>query len=265
MAATIENKLKSLANDYYISKDSNEKIKIENSLTNIKSKLKKEFKEDIVDIEVFGSYVRKTNLPRHYDEKSDIDLMVIFNHNNINVNPSTYRKHLHDFVQKYYGNSISYKSQPAVVLELDFIKYDMVPAYKEESWLFSTNTYIPQSNTDWMKTSPHEFSKELDEINEKYEFNVKRIIRLLKAWNAKCGYPIESFELEKEIADFNFSNETLESGFLYAIDELSSSRYSNSAEEKIESLQYNAEKVKDALDDNDATAALKWLGRILPI
>ena len=267
MTASIENKLKSLANDYYISKDSNEKTKIETSLANIKTKLKKEFGDDLIKTVEFGSYVRKTNLPRSYDDKSDIDLMVVFNHDDIDVTPKTYRKYLHNFAEKYYSDSISYKSLPTVVLELNFLKYDLVPAYQaEEGFLYTTlETYIPESDTEWMKTDPHGFTKKLDEVNANFDYNVKRIIRLLKAWNAKSSYPIESYGLEKEIAGFNFSGETLESGFFYAIDKLSTSRDSNSAEEKIESLQYNAEKVKDALDDNDATAALKWLGRILPI
>ncbi len=265
--ASIEKDLKNLANEYYISKDSAEKVKIERSLTNIKSQLKKEFSNDIVAIEEFGSYVRKTNLPRAYDEKSDIDLMIVFNHKRLKWNPSTYRKHLLDFTDRYFPNSISYKSAPTVVLELNHIKYDLVPAFQRDEGFFTTSMvmYIPETDTTWMETDPHNFSKKLDKVNEGYDYNVKRIIRLLKAWNVKVGYPLESYSLEREIANMSFSGDNIESGFFHAIDQLSTSWKSNTASRKIEALQSNAEKVEDALDGDDIRSAMRWLGHILPL
>jgi len=263
---SIENYLKKLANEYYISKDSTEKNKIEKSLKNIKSKLSQEFGDDIIAIVEFGSYVRKTNLPRDFDEKSDIDLMIVFNHNRLKWNPSTYRKHLLEFTGIHFSNSISYKSSPTVVLELNYLKYDLVPAFQRDEGWFTTSMvmYIPENDTEWMETDPHGFSKKLDRVNEGYGYNVKRIIRLLKAWNSKAGYPITSYFLEKEIADMNFSGDNLEEGFFYAIKKLSSYRSSNSASKKIESLKTNSEKVKDCLRNNDIDAAKSWLHRILP-
>lgn len=264
--ASIEKDLKTLANDYYISKDSTEKTKIENSLRNIKTKLKQDFGDDIISIVEFGSYVRKTNLPRAFDEKSDIDLMIVFNHKRLKWNPSTYRKHLLAFTDKYFSNSISYKSAPTVVLELNHIKYDLVPAFQRDEGFFTTSMvmYIPETDTDWMETDPHGFSVDLDQVNKDYDYNVKRIIRLLKAWNAKVGYPAESYELEKEIADMDFSEDNLEDGFFYAIDKLSKRGYSTSATRKIEALKSNAEKILDALHDEDVKLAKRWLSHILP-
>ncbi len=265
--ASIEKDLKKFANEFYISKDSTEKTKIEISLKNIKAKLKQDFSTDIIAIEEFGSYVRKTNLPRVYDEKSDIDLMIVFNHKRLKWNPSTYRKHLLDFTDKYFPNSISYKSAPTVVLELNHIKYDLVPAFQRDEGFFTTSMvmYIPETDTSWMETDPHRFSKKLDKVNEGYDYNVKRIIRLLKAWNVKAGYPLQSYSLEREIANMSFSGDNIESGFFYAIDQLSTNRYSNSAVKKIEALQSNAEKVEDALDNDDIRSAMRWLGHILPL
>jgi predicted nucleotidyltransferase len=265
--ASIEKTLKSLANDYYISKDSTEKTKITASLNNIKAKLKQEFGNDIIVIVEFGSFVRKTNLPRLYDEKSDIDLMIVFNHDRLKWNPSTYRKHLLKFTDTYFPNSISYKSSPTVVLELNHIKYDLVPAHQRDEGWFTTSMvmYIPESDTEWMETDPHGFSKKLDSVNENYDYNVKRIIRLLKAWNAKVGYPLESYSLEKEIAKMNFSGDNIEEGFFYAIENLSTYRDSSSEERKIKALQDNAEKVQDALEDDNIKTAMRWLGHILPL
>ena len=265
--ASIEKNLKSLANDFYISKDSTEKIKIEASLKNIKSKVKQKFGNSIIDIVEFGSYVRKTNLPRTYDEKSDIDLMIVFNHDRLNWTPATYRKYLLQFTDEYFRNSISYKSSPTVVLELNYIKYDLVPAFQRDEGWFTTSMvmYIPKSDTDWLETDPHSFSEKLKEVNENYNFNVKRIIRLLKAWNAKVGYPYESFTLEKKIAKMSFSGDNLEEGFFYAIDNLAIDSYSTSAEKKLNALKDNAERVEDALHDEDMKTALRWLGHILPL
>lgn len=266
MNASIEKTLKALANDYYISKDSTEKTKIEASLKNIKSKLKQEFGDDIIAIVEFGSYNRKTNLPRAFDEQSDIDLMIVFNHDRLRWNPSTYRKHLLKFTETYFPKSISYKSSPTVVLELNYIKYDLVPAFqKEGNWFRDSVMYIPENDAEWMETDPHGFSEELEEVNAKYGYNVKRVIRLLKAWNAKIGYPVQSYDLEMEIADMDFSDDNLEEAFFYAIDNLSTDGYSDKVAQKIEALQSNADKVRDALDDDDLRRANTVLARILPL
>lgn len=264
---TIEQDLKDYAQEFYISKNSSEKPKIEASLNNIKKKLELEFGDRINSIEIFGSYKRKTILPRYYDPRSDIDLLIIFDHDNINVNPSTYRKHLHDFAEQYYPNSISYKSKPSVVIELNHINYDLVPAHiREEGFLFtSEEIYIPKNDTDWMHTDVHGFSEKLEEKNEKYDYNVKRIIRLLKAWNAKVNYPIGSYSLERIIADMNFSGDNIEQGFFYAIEQLPESWTTDKAEEKVEALKENAENLLEALEDEDRVAIRKYLRKILPI
>ena len=267
MAISIEEKLKELAQKYYISVKSSEQPKIKASLESIKKKLITDFGDRIVSIEVFGSYERKTILPRNYDRKSDVDLLIVFDHENINVNPSTYRKHLHDFAESFYPNSISYKSKPSVVLELNHINYDLVPAYRKDTgWFFENiRTYIPYSDTEWMETDIEGFSEKLEDVNKRYDYNVKRIIRLLKAWNAKVNYPIKSYSLEREIASMNFSGDDIEDGFFYAIDNLSDDRKTSIAEEKVETLKENAEYLKEALDDEDEEDVRKYLKRILPI
>lgn len=197
---TIEKELLQYAQMFYISKNSSEKPKIDASLGNIKDKLEQEFGDRILAVEVFGSFKRKTILPREYDSRSDIDLLVVFDHENIDYNPSTYRKHLHEFAENHYPNSISYKSQPAVVIELNHINYDLVPGYTEEEGFFdiTDEVYIPLSDTEWQHTDIHGFSEKLEEKNEEHDYIVKRIIRLLKAWNAKVGHPIHRTNLSRK-------------------------------------------------------------------
>lgn len=264
---TIEKELQQFAQDFYISKNSPEKPKIEASLDNIINKLELEFGDRILSVEVFGSYKRKTILPRQFDNRSDIDLLVVFDHENINVNPSTYRKHLLEFAEEHYPNSISYKSQPSVVLELNHINYDLVPTFTQEEGFFNITdeVYIPLSDTEWQHTDIDGFSQELEERNQEYNYIVKRIIRLLKAWNAMAGHPFESYDLEQQIANMDFTNDDIESGFFYAIENLSADDYSDFTARKVESLQDNAERVLDALEDDDINSAMRWLGHILPI
>jgi len=266
MALSINGELTRLANEYYISNDSTEGKSIVSSLGFLTTKLKTHFGSDLKEILEFGSYKRDTILPRKYDDKSDVDLMLIFNHKAINVNPSTYRKHLHDFCDKYYANSTVYKSKPTVVLELVKIKYDLVPAYQSESiWSNSLITYIPQADTQWMTTDPHGFNKTLTDKNSNNSSLIKPLIRLMKAWNAKAGYPIESFALEKEIVAMGYFCNTLEDYFFYFINNMTKYRDTTTASSKVVSLKENAEKVRQALRSENSSQARTWLAHILPI
>lgn len=68
--------LQSLASSLVLS--TSEKDSITTSVNTIKSRLDGYF-SDVVEKKVFGSYFRETILPRKVDEKSDVDIMVVFN------------------------------------------------------------------------------------------------------------------------------------------------------------------------------------------
>lgn len=269
MALSINGKLLQLTNEYYINHGSTEAIKIDASVERVKSKLRAHFGTRIKNVIEFGSYKRDTILPRKYDQYSDVDLMVIFNHESINVKPATYRSYLVDFAEKQYSRSEVYRSSPTVTLELDHIKYDLVPAYEQGSLFFSTQKtiYIPQSDSSWMITDPNGFNSELTRVNIASNSNIKKVIRLLKAWNAKARYPISSFQLEQEIVRRSyFFCISLEDYFFVAINGLSSFRYGNvGASQKINSLKENAARIKSNLQANNLLSATLWLGHILPL
>ena len=266
MKAAINSTLTDLASKYYISANSTEAQNIETSLSKLKSNLKLYFGSDIKSISEFGSYKRDTILPRNYDENSDVDLMIMFDHKNIQVNPSTYRKRLHEFGEKYYPKSEIYKAKPTVVLELTKIKYDLVPAYQENNWLGTLTTYIPQSDTEWMTTDPNGFNQTLTDKNKNNYSLIKPLIRLLKAWNAKVGYPLESFKLEKEVVgNTYFFSSNIEQYFFSAVTQISNSQVTQSANQKVASLKDNAAKVKSALENDEVYTALRWLEHIFPM
>ena len=269
MASSINYKLTQLANAYYISFGSAEQRKIDASVATLKARLKLHFGNDIKSIVEFGSYKRDTILPRQYDDLSDVDLMILFNHGTIQVSPGTYRNYLMRFAEQRYSRSDVKKSSPTVVLQLEHINYDLVPAHEESNYLFGSKTiYIPQTDAAWMRTDPLGFNAELTRLNTANAYNLKRVIRLLKAWNAKADYPFASYTLEQELARINYWGcLSLENYFFRAIENLNSYRNGNifNQHPKIVSLKENAKRVKDYLLVDNIIAANLWLAHILPI
>jgi len=270
MAVSINGKLLQLANEYYISYGSAEQKKIDVSVASLITKLKNHFGNDIQSIIEFGSYKRDTILPRKYDNESDVDLMIVFNHSGLQVTPSTYRNYLKKFASDKYWSSNVYKSSPTVVLELDHIKYDLVPAYIESiPWTNYKTIYIPETDNSWMKTDPNGFSAELTRVNSENGSNIKKVIRLLKAWNSKVGYPFPSYELEQLLARiiyWTWGDSSLQNYFFKAIEGLPSSinnpLYPN---QKIISLKENANRVKANLAADNLQGSMAWLAHILPL
>lgn len=261
--ASINTHIKERADNLFIKYGSDERSKIETSLSSLKSKLKLQFGSDIKSIEEFGSYKRGTILPREYDDYSDIDLLIIFDHASLSVTPNTYRNYLKTFAEKHYSRSAVYKDSPTVVLELNHIKYDLVPCYLDKGTFYNTY-YIPNNSNSWMSSDIHGFNSKLTEANTLYNSIVKPIIRLMKAWNAKVGFPYNSYQLEQEVAFMNYSGDNYETGLFWAGNHLVTSGKTYNTISKIESLQTNIQRVKEALAKEDVYLAKAWLNHILP-
>lgn len=149
----------------------------------------------------FGSSTRKTMLPRAADGRSDVDYMIVFD-NSDGAKPQTLISRLKRFAEAKYGTSQIYQSSPTVVLELNHIKFDLVPAYR--SW---GTLYIPAPSSayqDWISTDPLSFTSQIDSANSQAGFRVKPVVRLIKYWNARSGYVWDSYPLEQMIVGFSF-------------------------------------------------------------
>jgi hypothetical protein len=146
----------------------------------------------------FGSSTRGTILPRSMDEQSDIDYMVVFSDGS--ATPQTYLNRLKAFVEKWYGSSEIYQSSPTIVLELNHIKFDLVPATK--TWLGELQ--IPNGAGGWMTTNPNDFNATLDAKNKEHKSLIKPTVRLFKYWNATAGFPFQSYEMEKWVCALSF-------------------------------------------------------------
>lgn len=182
-----------------------EKDKVKKSIDTLASRLSTYFNNnELNDHFKFGSYTRGTILPRKADVYSDVDYMVIFNNPN-NYKPQTLLNHLKGFVTYYYKSSEIYQSHPTIVLELNHIKFELVPA-KKDSW---GNIYIPSKSSqfeEWINTDPNTFNEKLSDKNGNNNYEIKPLVRLMKYWNRLNGGYRSSYLLENWITDNYYWN-----------------------------------------------------------
>ena len=248
---------------YYIARNSSESARIDSSVSRVRRLLRLYFGNALLNAEPFGSYKRDTILPRSIDVNSDIDIMIVFNYAITGKTPETYRKWLVDFAYAKYPRSAVIKDFPTVVVDMNHIKLDLIPTATEENWGRQT-IYIPNSRNDWQETDPHGFNFSLVEANKKYNFIVKPLIRLLKAWNCTNGYPYESFELEQIIAEMDFTNDNFETGFFWIVDHLPTNDLTVYGEGKVSTLRNNKDWIVEYLGRANMASADRCLRRIFP-
>lgn len=183
--------LTSKASDAVLS--STEKDSINRSISTLEGRLDAYFGDDLKSHFRFGSSTRGTILPRAMDERSDIDYMIVYKDGD--SVPQTYLDRLRRFVEKYYSRSEIYQSSPTIVLDLNHIKFDLVPA--KAPWYGGFQ--IPDGSGGWQDTNPNDFNDKLDEENKTNSSLIKPTIRLAKYWNAVNGYIYDSFSFEKWI------------------------------------------------------------------
>lgn len=195
---TVDSFLSNLSSEMVI-RDS-KKESISTSILTLNNRLKSYFGSEVIDIIKFGSYSRGTILPRKFDEISDVDIMVVFK-NVYNYKPQTFLDKLKRFAYAKYSTSEIHQSSPTIVLELNHIKFELVPAIRVYSW--SNDHYnIPKNSTTWILSQPKSFDDALIKCNKNNYHKIKPTIRLLKYWNIEQNLRgIASFELERKIAD----------------------------------------------------------------
>lgn len=179
-----------------------EKDSIATSISTLKSRLSTYFGSAITDQFRFGSSVRETILPRKADDDSDIDYMVVFDTSSETLKPQSYLDRLRRFTDNHYPNSKVQQSNPTVMLELNHIKFDLVPAIYQ---YYQYQIPSPASSwSDWITTDPNGFNKRLTTANTTYNSQIKPLVRLVKYWNALNGYCFSSFDLENYIVSNSF-------------------------------------------------------------
>ena len=157
-----------------------ENASINTSISTLASRLNSHFGGNISTHFRFGSSTRGTILPRAMDEHSDIDYMVVFSQGG--YTPQTYIGRLRKFAETYYSTSDIKQSSPTIVLQLNHIKFDLVPALAG----YWTGIYqIPNGTSAWRDTNPNDFNATLTAKNQAELSLIKPTIRLAKFWNAQ--------------------------------------------------------------------------------
>ncbi|WP_297600485.1 hypothetical protein [Helicobacter sp. UBA3407] len=208
---------------------------------------------------VFGSYKRKTIISRQFDENSDVDIMVVFGkifggfyhlepRNNYPKKPQTYLNYLKEFAESKYLNSVCKQSFPAVVLELNHIKFDLVPAIIDDFGDYkipNKQGWYQTQILDWITTNPNDLDGAL--VNDQ---TLRRLVRVAKIWNVKQGRIYDSYELEKWIVQKSFYGDLSE--HFYNFCNLLPINYDLSQEKKnqIQRLKDLARKAKYSDDES---------------
>src|SRR5436190_7375274 len=165
MEVGLNNHLKKISSELFIKYKAEERKKIDKSIENIFAKLEEYFDDQTDELLVFGSYTRDTTLPRRFDSNSDIDILIQFNTNDFDkLKPESYRNQLKKFAADNYPYSIVVKDHPSIVLELNHIKFDLVPSIFDKG-LFYNSIEIPDKSGGWMETEPDAFNKKLTAAN----------------------------------------------------------------------------------------------------
>lgn len=178
-----------------------EKESITRSIAFMRQRLQNHFGADIIDQKLFGSYTRGTILPRYMDPQSDIDYMVVFRDGS--ARPQTYLDRLRRFAEATYARSEIKQSSPTIQLELNHIRFELVPAIQS----FWSGLQIPDKssqNQGWMDTDPNGFNQTITDANQANGNLIKPLARVVKYWNARAGYPYESYALEQKVAGHGY-------------------------------------------------------------
>lgn len=241
-----------------------EKDKISKSIDTLSARLDNYFGNQLKEHFKFGSHTRGTILPRKADERSDIDYMIIFENPN-DYKPQTLLNYLKNFVNYYYRSSDIYQSHPTIVLELNHIKFELVPA-KKDTW---GNIYIPSPSSsyeEWMTTDPNAFNKKLTDANVKYSYEIKPLVRLLKYWNRLNGSHLSSYDLENWITgNFYWGCSNLED-YVYSTFDNLDYNYSDpqSYKDKVDRAKKIIAKTKEYEKDNMPYTAQSEIEKLFP-
>lgn len=251
-----------------------EKVNIRRSLAVLQTRIEEHFREttsngsEITRHFTFGSFTRGTMLPRNMDPLSDVDYLIIFA--NSNLKPQSCLDRLRRFVEKYYRKGSEIKqAHPTIILSLNHIKFELVPAI--ETWW--NGVHIPTKASpfsDWRPTNPNEFNSVLTEKNQRNEDLIKPLIRITKYWNALNHYPFESYALEQMIVAHwklltVFSGATLWRRFRDFMNGLDlSDAATDRGRHAIKSAQAKIAKARQAERGNDPEGVERILQSLLP-
>lgn len=239
---------------------------IARSVTTLATRLSTYFGSNLKEHFRFGSSIRRTMLPRRADSKSDVDYMIVLN-NEQNHKPQTLINRIKSFAENQYGRSEISQSTPTVVLELNHIKFDLVPSFRANGEGYLQIPAPSASFSDWMYTYPYALNSSMEEAHKKSGYELKPAIRLLKYWNANNYYVYDSFPMEEGIINAGLGYYAdVKLCFFAMIDNLYSQRFSlpDYKRYKIESAKATVDKVRSFESQLMPVTAEAEIAKLLP-
>ncbi len=241
-----------------------EKSGIATSIATLKTRLDAYFGNTITNHFEFGSYPRVTILPRKADSNSDIDYMVVFSTaTESQKKPQTYLDRLKKFAEAKYSTSDITQSSPTIVLTLNHIKFELVPAINNYGYQIPS----PASSwSEWIPTDPTAANKALLDKNVANNSQIKPLVRLIKYWNADKGHLFTSFSLEQYIIGKYFYSCSVLKDYFYAFwaDFECSYDISQTTKDKVATAKKYAQNAKDYEARGYANDAENEIKKIVP-
>ena len=209
----INSYLATLAKRLSVTKEEREKI--DTSINYLKGKIWERFQDRLSKVEVFGSYDRGTSLSPAIDQNADVDILVIFKTND--YQPNTFLNHLNEFAKNLYQRSDVSPDHPAITIELDHVKFELVPAYWEENTFSANDLMIPAPRNKeirWIETEPQQLKEDLEAKNNMENQMITPLIKLIKYLNYRHGKPYDSYVIEKFAISRSYPDKELKN-YLY--------------------------------------------------
>ncbi len=240
-----------------------ERASIAISIATLSSRLNSYFGTGMSAHFQFGSSTRGTILPREADSSSDIDYMVVFSTVDGLRKPQTYLDRLRRFAETKYSTSEIHQSHPTVVLSLNHINFELVPAVKSY-WL-----QIPSPASDWSEwipTDPSAANQALQDKNKANNDQIKPLVRLVKYWNAHNGHPFTSFSLEQYIVGRSFWLCSALKDYFYAFWSAFDCTFDSPqyVKELVRSAKMHAKQAKEYEDNAMPTSAEAEVKKVVP-
>jgi len=258
---SVNTHLTNLASDLVLS--GSEKSSISTSIKTLELRLDAYFGNNIIERFQFGSNTRGTILPRKADSNSDIDYMVVFETSNGQKKPQTYLDRLKKFAETKYSTSEISQSSPTIVLSLNHIKFELVPAINNYGYQIPS----PASSwTEWISTNPTGANQALQDKNKTENYQIKPLVRLIKYWNATQGHLFTSFSVEQYIVNKYFWSCTALKDYFYAFWADFSCTYETAQyiKDKVEKAKNYASRAKQYEEDNMPVSAENEIKKIVP-
>jgi predicted nucleotidyltransferase len=219
--------------------------KINASINFLKEKIWGLFQNRLHDVIVFGSYDRGTMLPQIVDKGADVDILVIFKKDEFQ--PQTYLNQLRSFSEKIYPKSSVFPQHPSIVVELEEVRFELVPAVSDRDSWSNSGLLIPappSKDFKWRETNPVKFKKRVLDKNEQEKDLVIPLLKLIKYWNVIQGGPFTSYYLEYFATGRSYPKKNLKEFFYEIINDLANERHEPKERKAIDALHERRRRLK---------------------